>query len=155
MLSFLILVANSCLVEYHLLICQQLPSQYMYAICKFKCANHRMPIVTGRYTGVEVDNRTCDLCNLNPKEIGDEFHYLFKCPFFREDRVKYIKRFFYTNPNMYKMTQLFNYVGHKEMLNLGKFIYIILSHFRNRQYRIKLCHPHIQQIYQTNSISKY
>ena len=110
----------------------KLPSQYMYAICKFKCANHRMPIVTGRYTGVEVDNRTCDLCNLNPKEIGDEFHYLFNCPFFREDRVKYIKKFFYTNPNMYKMTQLFNYVGYKEMLNLGKFIYIILSHFRNR-----------------------
>ena len=110
----------------------KLPSQYMYAICKFKCANHRMPIVQGRYAGVDVDNRTCDLCNLNPKEIGDEFHYLFNCPFFREDRVRYIKRFFYTNPNMYKMTQLFNYVDYKEMLNLGKFVYVILSHFRNR-----------------------
>ena len=110
----------------------KLPSQYMYAMCKFKCANHRMPIVQGRYAGVDVDNRTCNLCNLNPKEIGDEFHYLFNCPFFREDRVKYIKRFFYTNPNMYKMTQLFNYIGHKEMLNLGKFVYIILNHFRNR-----------------------
>ena len=110
----------------------RLPSQYMYAICKFKCANHRMPIVEGRYANVDVDNRTCNLCNLNPKEIGDEFHYLFNCPFFREDRVRYIKRFFYTNPNMFKMTQLFNYVNYKEMLNLGKFVYVILNHFRNR-----------------------
>ena len=110
----------------------KLPSQYRHAICKFKCANHRMPIVEGRYAGVDVDNRTCDLCDLNPKEIGDEFHYLFNCPFFREDRVRYIKRFFYTNPNMYKMTQLFNYIDYKEMLNLGKFVYVILSHFRNR-----------------------
>ena len=110
----------------------RLPSQYMYAICKFKCANHRMPIVEGRYANVEVDNRTCNLCNLNPKEIGDEFHYLFNCPFFKVDRVRYIKRFFYTNPNMFKMTQLFNYVNYKEMLNLGKFVYVILNHFRNR-----------------------
>ena len=26
----------------------KLPDQYMYALCKLKCANHRMPIVTGR-----------------------------------------------------------------------------------------------------------
>ena len=36
----------------------KLPSQYMHAMCKFKCANHRMPIVQGRYAGVDVDNRT-------------------------------------------------------------------------------------------------
>ena len=30
----------------------KLPSQYMYAICKFKCANHKLPIVIGRYTDV-------------------------------------------------------------------------------------------------------
>ena len=107
-----------------------LPSQYMYAFCKFKCANHRMPIVSGRYANIAVDHRKCDLCDLN--EIGDEFHYLFNCPFFREDRVRYIKRFFYISPNMYKMTQLFNYVSNKEMFNLAKFIYIIITHFRNR-----------------------
>ena len=107
-----------------------LPSQYMYAFCKFKCANHRMPIVSGRYANIDVDHRKCDLCDLN--QIGDEFHYLFNCPFFREDRVRYMKRFFYISPNMYKMTQLFNYVNNREMLNLAKFIYIIITHFRNR-----------------------
>ena len=109
----------------------KLPSQYRYAICKFKCANHKMPIVNGRYANIAVDDRKCTLCNLKPKEIGDEFHYLFKCPFFKEERVRYIKRYFYNHPNMYKMTQLFNDVSYKEMLKLGKFIYIIICHFRN------------------------
>ena len=108
----------------------KLPSQYRYAICKFKCANHKMPIVNGRYSNIAVDARKCTLCNLKPKEIGDEFHYLFKCPFFKDERIRYIKRYFYNHPNMYKMTKLFNNVNHREMLNLGKFIYIIICHFR-------------------------
>ena len=111
----------------------KLPSQYMYAMCKFKCANHIMPIVSGRHNGITVDDRKCNLCDLNDhfNRIGDEFHYLFNCPFFREDRAKYLKRYYYTSPNMYKMTQLFNYVSKQEMLKLAKFICIILRQFRN------------------------
>ena len=59
------------------------------------------------------------------------FHYLFNYPFFKDDRIWHMKRFFYTSTNMYKMTQLFNYASHKEILDLGKFILIIISHFRN------------------------
>ena len=111
-----------------------LPSQYMYAMCKFKCTNNRMPIVRGRHNGIPVDDRICELCDLRDhyNKVGDEFHYLFNCPFFQADRVKYIKRYYYTSPNIYKMTQLFNYVSRREMLDLGKFIYIIINHFRNR-----------------------
>merc|ERR1712082_74587 len=28
----------------------KLPKKYVYILCKFKCANHRLPIVEGRYT---------------------------------------------------------------------------------------------------------
>ena len=89
-----------------------------------------MPIVNGKYSDIAVDDRNCTLCNVKQREIGDEFHYLFKCTFFKEERVRYIKRYFYNNPNMYKMTQLFNDVNHRDMLNLGKFIYTIICHFR-------------------------
>jgi hypothetical protein len=34
-----------------------------------------LSIETGRYFGVERENRTCSLCN--QQEIGDEFHYIF------------------------------------------------------------------------------
>ena len=106
----------------------KLPSQYMYALCKFKCANHKLPIVIGRYTGIAIDDRKCTLCKLN--EIGDEFHYLFKCTFFNDDRNKYIKRYYYVQPNMNKMTQLFNTTNNKDILNLGKFTYNIIQQFK-------------------------
>ena len=105
-----------------------LPSQYMFALCKFKCANHKLPIVTGRYNGLPIDERTCTLCNTN--EIGDEFHYLYKCVYFNDQRVKYLKRYFYTHPNMYKTEKLFNVENKKETLNLSKFIYHIMQHFK-------------------------
>ena len=116
----------------------KLPSQYMYAICKFKCANHKLPIVIGRYTGVALDNRICTLCNLS--EIGDEFHYLFKCSFFNEDRFKYVKRYYYSQPNTHKMTQLFNATSNKEILNLGKFIYNIIQHFKSGNWKLTHCY---------------
>ena len=96
-------------------------------------ANHCMPIVRGKYANTAVDERKCELCDLDDlyNQIWDEFHYLFNCPFFREDRDRYMKRIYYTSPKMYKMTQLINYVSDKEMLDLGKFISIIISHFRN------------------------
>ena len=107
----------------------KLPRQYMYAMCKLKCANHKMPIVIGRYSNIPVDERICNICQLN--EIGDEFHYLFKCSYFNEHRCKFVKRYYYIHPNMHKMTQLFNDTNDKELINLAKFINIIITHFKN------------------------
>ena len=106
-----------------------LPSQYMYALCKFKCANHKMPIVTGRYSGIPLDDRKCTLCDLN--EVGDEFHYLFKCEKFNEQRIRYIHSYYYTNPNMFKFEKLFNEASGRDLLNLSKFTYNIILHFRH------------------------
>ena len=47
----------------------KLPKQYVYALCKFKCANHRMPIVCGRYANIPVEDRVCNLCQTN--KLGD------------------------------------------------------------------------------------
>ena len=106
----------------------KLPKQYVYALCKFKCANHRMPIVNGRYANIPVEERVCTLCQTN--KLGDEFHYLFECPFFRTQRATYLPRYYYTLPNMHKMMQLFESPDTKEMLNLAKFTDIILRQFR-------------------------
>ena len=106
-----------------------LPSQYMFAFCKFKCANHKFPIVTGRYNGLPIDERICTLCNMN--EIGDEFHYLYKCIHFNDVRLKYLKRYYYTHPSMEKTEQLFNIKNKKKTLNLAKFIYQIVQYFKN------------------------
>ena len=106
----------------------KLPKQYVYALCKFKCANHRMPIVNGRYANIPVEERVCTLCQTN--KLGDEFHYLFECPFFRTQRATHLPRYYYTLPNMHKMMQLFESSDTKEMLNLAKFTDIIIRQFR-------------------------
>ena len=43
------------------------------------CITH-LPIEKGRQLGIPRHERVCRLCNSN--QLGDEFHYLFSCPFF-------------------------------------------------------------------------
>ncbi|CAL4186470.1 unnamed protein product [Meganyctiphanes norvegica] len=106
----------------------KLPKRYIYALCKLKCANHRMPSVTGRWANIPVDDRTCTLCQSN--DTGDESHYLFTCTFFSAQHIKYIKNYYYTQPNTYKTIQLFESPDYNEMLNLAKFAEIIVRQFR-------------------------
>ena len=106
----------------------KLPKYYVYAMCKLKCINHYMPIVAGRYNNIPLDDRLCTLCQLN--EIGDEFHYLFNCTFFANQRARYIKPYYYIQPNMLKMTQLFESSDFNEMLNLAKYADVIVKQFK-------------------------
>ena len=106
----------------------KLPKYYIYAMCKFKCVNHYMPIVAGRYSDTPIDERLCTICQLN--EIGDEFHYLFNCTFFSTQRARLMMRYYYTQPNMYKMIQLFESSDFNDMLNLAKFADIIVRQFK-------------------------
>ena len=75
-------------------------------LTKFRCGNHRLPINTLRYTNVEAINRQCTLCDLN--ETGDEFHYIFNCKYFLDDRRKYLKHIYLVRPNTVIMYSLMN-----------------------------------------------
>ena len=113
-------------LQYYLI---NLPVKYAYDLCKFKCGNHKLPIVTGRFQNLAIDERVCRLCQLN--DVGDEFHYVLRCPFFQENRKKFVKRYYYCNPSALKMTQLFTHKNYKTMLNLAKFTKIIMDFFNN------------------------
>ena len=83
-----------------------LPKKERIVPCRFRCANHHLPIVSGRYSNIPRNMRFCNLCNLH--SLGDEFHYLFECPFFANDRNLFLKRYFIRRPNTFNMDQLFN-----------------------------------------------
>ena len=89
-----------------------------------------MPIVAGRYAKIPLVDRLCKLCTEN--EIGDEFHYLLKCPYFTEDRNMFIHEYYYMEPNTIKMTQLFELTDSKDLLKLAKFIKKIVLKFRSK-----------------------
>lgn len=119
--NYRIFKTKMCLDDYLL----KLPISYKIILTKFRCGNHRLPIVTGRFNGIDRQNRICQLCNLN--KIGDEFHYLFECPNIETSRKKYLKKYYRSRPNTLKMYQLFNTNSPKELLNLSKFAQEIMN----------------------------
>ena len=60
------------------------------------------------------------MCNLH--DIEDEFHFILKCPLYDELRKKYIKKFYYVKPSVFKLVQLLNVKNTRELSNLGKFL---------------------------------
>ena len=96
-------------------------------LCKFRCGSHHLPCVQGRYEGIPRHNRLCNLCNFGI--IGDEFHYLFECDYFKESRDKYIPTQYIEHPNTLIMSNLFNTKDVKILSKLAKFVRIIMLKF--------------------------
>ena len=92
------------------------------AICKFRCRNSKIPVVTLGYARIDVpyDQRLCTACNMN--EIGDEYHYILQCPTLSVHRNSLIANYYVRNPSMYKLVQLFQSKNRKTLINLAKFI---------------------------------
>jgi len=106
----------------------KLPFKYRVILCKFRCGNHRLPIVSGRYSNVDRSQRFCNLCN-NSK-LGDEFHYLFECTEFEQARTKLLDNYFKKRPDSIKMYKLFNSPLPSTLLKLSKFCSIIMDIFK-------------------------
>ena len=106
----------------------KLPKKHSKFLCKFKCANHHLPIISGRFNSIRLEERLCTDCGIG--EVGDEFHYLFKCSLFHNSRKMYLKPYYYRYPNTYKMTELFASNNKTVLLNLAKFIIEIMKHFK-------------------------
>ena len=92
----------------------------------FRMCNNVLPIEKGRWLRHDINKRKCTLCNTN--EVGEECHYIFKCPLFTEDRQP---TRLCRNPNMYTVHHLMNTVNKRKLLKLCKFISIIVYHVKN------------------------
>ena len=102
-------------------------SSYISSICKlmikFSTRNHRLPVETGMWQGIPFDRRTCQVCHT---EVGDEFYYLFVWPQFKEDRKKYLKHYYFKNPNVYKFNDLMNTTDKNQLTSLCHLISAIV-----------------------------
>ena len=103
-----------------------LDSNLRVSYTKFRCGSHLLPISISRYNEIS-DRNLCPLCL---SDIGDEYHYILTCPAFDHVRVKYLQRNIYTNPNTNKFCQLFSSQSKPVIVQLCKFIKIILFVFR-------------------------
>ena len=69
--------------------------------------NNILPIEKCRWLRQDINNRKCTLCNTN--EVGDECHYILKCPLFTEDRNSILPTRLCRNPNNVYCTKLDEY----------------------------------------------
>ena len=95
----------------------------MHTLCKFRCGSHRLPIETGRWRGVSINDRLCHLCDSG--DIGDEYHYVMTCKALCLEREKYLPQYCHTHANTYKFNELFNSKNKVILEKLCKFIKII------------------------------
>jgi hypothetical protein len=105
------------------------PNYFCKIITAFRTRNHRLPVEIGRWTGVPLNERKCCLCELN--EVGDEFHYLLSCHYFKEYRKHFIKQYYFKNANIIKFSQLLNIENKNQLIKLCKFLDIIMKTLRN------------------------
>ena len=68
---------------------------------------------------IAFENRKCKHCQI----LEDEFHFILECPLYSNIRSLYVKRYFYTRPNMLKLTALMSSNNKKQIRNLATFIF--------------------------------
>ena len=89
-------------------------------ITKLRLSSHKLCIETGRYTGVNRNDRICQKCNLGV--IEDEFHFILQCPFYANVRRQYLKPYYFRRPSAFKLVQLLCPQSTKELCSLAKYI---------------------------------
>ena len=104
----------------------QTPPALLKYMIKFRTNNHRLPIEVGRWSNLETRERICNLCN---SSIGDEYHYIFECNSFSDQRKNLISKKFSKRHNVVKFERLVNSTDRSETVNLCKFIKIIINSF--------------------------
>lgn len=98
-----------------------IPTVYVQFISKYRLSSHQLEIERGRFYNINRKERVCNLCSLS--QIEDEFHFILICPFYKEIRKLYVKKYYYEKPSVFKLIQLLSTKNIKELCNLGKYLY--------------------------------
>ena len=97
-------------------------TQHRKALCRLLVSSHRLRIETSRWEKPPVprEMRLCELCH---RDIEDEFHFVLVCTAYVVIRNKYIKKYYWNRPSMFKLVQLVNSDSRKSINGLAKYVY--------------------------------
>ena len=100
--------------------------KYKYSLIKLRLLSNRLAVEIGRQNKphpIPLDERKCRFCT----SLEDEFHFLFGMQIARWSKENsgesYIPRYYWSRPNIPKLTELFNSNNKKLLMNLGIYIY--------------------------------
>ena len=97
-------------------------SKYLQAYSKLRMSSHRLEVESGRWVRpnrVPIHERKCSFCNI----LEDEYHFVLQCSAYSELRKKYISKYFWNRPNMFKFVELINSSNNSCIRKLCIFIY--------------------------------
>ena len=84
-------------------------------------SSHRLAIESGRWVKpirLPIEERKCTDCNV----LEDEYHFIFN-EFFTELRKKYIPKYYWNRPSMFKLVELSNSTNIKLLRNISIYIF--------------------------------
>ena len=82
-------------------------TKFCNAITRLRVSSHRLAIETGRWqrpASIPITERKCRTCGI----LEDEYHFVLECTLYKELREKFIPKYFWQRPNMYKFITLIN-----------------------------------------------
>ena len=100
-----------------------LPNDCSISLVRFFSTNNRLPVNVLRFEGIPRHERLCNNCNM--QVVGDEFHYLFTCPYYHTKRTELLPKYYYKYPNVIKYNELLNTTERNLLLKLKHFICFI------------------------------
>ena len=95
--------------------------KFRHSIAKFRTSSHHLEVETGRYHNIDINLRTCKLCNDNV--IEDEVHFLLCCPAYSDLRTQYIPAKYFINPNAHKFCILMSTKNDKLVQAVACYLY--------------------------------
>ena len=108
----------------------KLSNYQRFSLVRFRTGNNKLPINKFKFSRIAQD-KMCPFCNDQVGFfIGNEFHYLFECHAFAQERSIYLHSYFRTRPNTIKINKLFNSDNRKTLVNLSKFASCIMKKFQ-------------------------
>ena len=103
---------------------KNMPSDIWIPLAKLRTSNHKLPVEIYSWKAVfkPREERTCIICNLG--EVGDELHYIMKCPVFQDDRSRFLPKTLNENPHK-TFINLLKSDNIKELRGLAKFLNVL------------------------------
>ena len=82
-------------------------NKFSYALSRLRLSSHRLEVESGRWVKpnqTPLNERKI----LNCKVREYEYHFVLECPLYDELRKKYIARYYWVRPSMFKFLELLN-----------------------------------------------
>ena len=90
-------------------------------------SSHRLRVETGRWEKpiIPYNERKCQICAL---DIEDEFHFVLVCPRYSDLRKRFISKYYWSRPSMYKFIDLLNVKKKSTQKALASYCYKAFIH---------------------------